>query len=246
MHWEAAARTDPGLQRSGNEDAHLCARDAGVFGIADGMGGHPAGEVASRLAVQTLARWVSDGHSRRFGAARLQTLLRDTVTRANLVIARQAAENPAESGMGTTLTALALVPRDGVAVLAHVGDSRAYRLRDGTLRQITVDHTWVQQQVDAGQLTESQARVHPFSSILTRALGTSIHVDVDALEVALRPGDLLLLCSDGLTAMLEDDEIRSLLASAAPPAALATRLIDAANARGGVDNITVVLVRILD
>lgn len=239
-------RTDRGRRRPGNEDAYFDRPEAGVFAVADGMGGHAAGEVASGLAVETLARAVDTGHSRRYGARRIARLLREAVEQANRVIYAQGLSDPARAGMGTTFTGLALVSRGHRAVLAHVGDSRAYCLRHGDLTQLTHDHTWVQAQVDAGMMSPLQARHHPFSSVLTRALGTEPWVEVDEIEVPLLADDLILLCSDGLTAMFEDDELRDRLAGGGPLDRLAERLIEEGNARGGVDNITVLLIRILD
>lgn len=146
--------------------------------------------------------------------------------------------------MGTTLTVLSFMPSEGVRLIAHVGDSRAYLLRDDRLTQITTDHTWVQRQVELGKLTPSRARVHPYSSVLTHALGSDDD-RIDALEADARPGDLYLLCSDGLTAVLEDEAIAELLQPDAALATSAERLIEAANEGGGPDNITVVLVRVV-
>ncbi|MGH7482928.1 MAG: Stp1/IreP family PP2C-type Ser/Thr phosphatase [Longimicrobiales bacterium] len=244
MKWESAARTDRGRRRPQNEDAFLVRPDLGVFAVADGMGGHAAGDVASRLAVDTIAERIEGAHSRRYGRRRAADILGAAVREANHTIHVAADVEPDKAGMGTTVTALAIVSRDHVAALAHVGDSRAYRFdRDG-LRQLTKDHTWVQQQVDEGMLTPYQARRHPFGNVLTRALGTDAGVDVDSLDTELRAGDLLLLCSDGLTTMLSDGDIAAILRDANGLGAAAEALVEEANARGGIDNITVVLVRI--
>lgn len=238
MNWECAALSDRGRRRPANEDSFLIRPDLGVLAVADGMGGHVAGEVASGIAISTLAEWVEREHSRRYGSTRTAGLLVDATHAANAAILARAEQEPDKSGMGTTLTALALVARDRSAVVAHVGDSRAYLLRDGALHQLTRDHTWVQQQVDAGTLTLHQARVHAFASVLTQALGTDRDVDVEVVHQEIRDDDRLLLCSDGLSGMLEDDEILAILLDAREPDAAAAALIAAANERGGADNIT--------
>lgn len=244
MKWESAALTDRGRRRPQNEDAFLTRVELGVFAVADGMGGHAAGDVASRLAVQQVADAITDAYSRRFGIRRATETLESAVLRGNREILAVAGREPDKAGMGTTLTTLALVSRDRRAAIAHVGDSRAYLYRDGRLSQLTRDHTWVQEQVGAGLLTQEQARRHPFGNILTQALGTDAEIRVDTHAFEILTGDLLLLCSDGLTAMLDDDGIGAILRESPDLEAVAQRLIDQANERGGHDNITVVLVRI--
>src|SRR5690606_21762654 len=165
------------------------------------------------------------------------------VMAANRAILEAADDDPARSGMGTTLTALALPPDADAFTIAHVGDSRAYLVRAGELRQLTTDHTWVQQQVDAGLLTPDEARRHPLSSMLTRAVGLVPDPEVDIIRGGLEPGDLLLLCSDGLTGMVDDDELLAILARDLPLDQIAHDLIDAANRNGGADNITAILIR---
>lgn len=255
----SAARTVTGRVRDGNEDSLLSLPEAGLFAVADGMGGHAAGEVASRLAVEALeAALAGDGGSDRPAPPDAERMV-GAIREANRAIRRDAGEHPERSGMGTTVTALALAA-DGRWRIGHVGDSRAYRLRDGDLRQLTVDHSWVGKRVAEGELTKEEARRHPMSSVLERALGTSAEVEVDVEEGDARPGDLLLLCSDGLSDMLPDPEIESLLAgtpaggaagrrSAEDTGAAALedavdRLVDAANRAGGEDNVSVVLVRV--
>lgn len=246
--WKSAARSDRGRVRDSNEDDFLHRPDAGLFAVADGMGGHAAGEVASRLAVDALEDELIGGDP---GVDDLPSPDRmvEAVREANRAILRDAEENPGRAGMGTTLTALALSGRDRWRI-GHVGDSRAYLFRDGELRQLTVDHSWVGLQVARGELTKEEARRHPMSSALERALGTSPEVEVDVEGGDVRPGDLFLLCSDGLNAMLPDPEIESLLRGGGdPPGAAeldetADRLVEAANRAGGDDNVTVVLVGI--
>lgn len=235
--------SDRGRVRDSNEDSFLELPEDGLFAVADGMGGHAAGEVASRLAVEALEERLS-------GAPSLPSAeqMAEAVREANRSILRDADENPGRSGMGTTLTSLAL-DVDGRWRIAHVGDSRAYLCRDDELRQLTTDHSWVGKRVAAGELTREEARRHPMSSVLERALGTSRDVEVDVEEGRAEPGDLFLLCSDGLTDMLPHADLESLLAeegasgSDGGPDDPADRLVSAANRSGGRDNITVVLVR---
>jgi serine/threonine protein phosphatase PrpC len=231
-------RTDTGRRRVHNEDVFLC--DPPLYAVADGMGGAQAGEVASKLAVAALAEH-PHGHGP-VGEDAVVTLVRE----ANRRIFRRSVEDPAAAGMGTTVT-VALVDEDaGTAAIGHVGDSRAYRIRDGVLEQLTTDHSVVAELVRAGRLTEEEALEHPYRSAITRALGTEEEVDVDTFTVLLQPGDTYLLCSDGLTSMMRDEEILGLASAHGDDLdALADALIDAANAAGGDDNITVVLFEIV-
>lgn len=246
MHWQAFGRTDRGRVRELNEDAYLVRPDLGVFAVADGLGGHAAGELASRIAVDCIERGMGDV-APELPAAERGARLRDAVRAASREILTHAARDPESAGMGTTVTAVAFSTAEPACAFAHVGDSRAYLLSpDGRLRQLTTDHTWVQQQIDAGYLTPRQARSHPYANVLYRALGAEFDVAVDTFRVELAPGDLLLLCSDGLTGMLSDDELRAILDPAGDLEALAQGLIDAANRRGGLDNTTVVLIRAAD
>jgi protein phosphatase len=239
MELEAAARSDGGRVRTRNEDAYLLRPEKRLFAVADGMGGHQAGHLASRLAVDTLDAEVETRHADvRSLADRLVLAARA----ANRVILERANAERGTEGMGTTLTALALAADR--AAIAHIGDSRAYRLRNGMLAQLTHDHTWVQGQVAAGRLSPDDVRGHPYANVLSRVLGMEDIEDADRLLIDVIPGDVFLLCSDGLTTMLEDDVIADILASDVPVAERASALIDAANARGGVDNITAVVVRI--
>lgn len=244
--------TDPGKKRSGNEDSYLVDNGLGLFGVADGVGGREAGEVASVIAVDTLREAVPDmlGVNDRTppaafakGADRVPTALRNAVALANRRILDAAAQTPARAGMGTTLTALLF--SGGRAIIAHVGDSRAYRLRKGVLRRLTEDHSVVAEQVKAGMLTPDQARTSVHRHVITRALGLGDNVSADLYNIDVRPGDMYLLCTDGLTEMVEDDEIRELLASPSPASAV-KMLISAANRAGGVDNITAVAVKVME
>jgi protein phosphatase len=230
---ETVWRTDTGRQRRENEDSAYV--QAPVFVVADGMGGAQAGEVASRIAIETFEAGLP-----RKGTpeSRLAELVRDANQR---IYDRSRAEH-GRAGMGTTLTAAYLV--DGRLVIAHVGDSRAYLLRDGELRRLTQDHSLVDELVRQGKLTEAQAAEHPQRSIITRALGPEPEVEVDTFSYPMRGGDLLLLCSDGLTSMVSEDRVAEILLASSAMDQAADRLIDEANEAGGRDNITVVLCRL--
>jgi serine/threonine protein phosphatase PrpC len=230
MRFVVGARTDVGRVREGNEDSYMVHEP--LFAVADGMGGHQGGEVASRLALDTL-REASDGAA-----------LAQAVQDANRAVFEQAARDPALAGMGTTLTAF-LADGDTLR-LAHVGDSRAYLLRDGGLQQITTDHTVVEGLVEKGEITPQEASIHPQRSILTRAIGVDGEVQVDQASIQLRPGDRLLLCSDGLTGMVDEADIQRILEEHADPQAAADALVDAANEAGGQDNITAVIIDVSD
>ena len=231
MKVRVGATTDVGIVREQNEDAYLVR--APIYAVADGMGGHQGGEVASRLALETVDRRSREDH---------EVDLRNAVRDANRVVLDRASGDTNLSGMGTTLTLLRV---EGPRVrLAHVGDSRAYLLRDGELRQLTDDHTLVNRMVKEGKLTDDEARIHPHRSILTRALGVDGDVQVDVFTVDLDPGDRILLCSDGLTSIVGDEEIRENLTSQPDPQAACDELVAAANRAGGPDNITVVVLDI--
>jgi protein phosphatase len=225
------ARTDVGKVRTRNEDAYLV--EEPLFAVADGMGGHRGGNVASALTIESIrdARpaWDPSGDP-----------LVEAVRHANRVVHERAAGDHNLRGMGTTVTVLQT--SDAVALIAHVGDSRAYLLRDGELRQLTHDHTLVQQMVDEGKISREEAGVHPARNIITRSLGVEEDVDVDEQQLDLHVGDRFLLCSDGLTGMLDDDEIGQLLGGEPDPQAAADALVDLAVERGGDDNVTTVVV----
>jgi protein phosphatase len=238
MRLSSSAATDVGRTRSGNEDSYVCGRN--VFAVADGLGGHQGGEVASAAAVEPLA--ALDGRDFADPADAAAALV-GAIREGNEAIIDRAAADPALWGMGTTVTAVALAGGRFLQ-LAHVGDSRAYLLRDGTLAQLTTDHTVVAEAVRRGLLTPEQAAVHPERSILTRAVGLDPRVPVDTPDpLELRPGDQVLLCSDGLTEAVDEPRIAALLADPGDGPDVCRALIDAANAAGGPDNITVVLLR---
>ncbi len=227
-----AAITDIGRVRTHNEDSVLA--QPPLFVVADGLGGHEAGEVASSIAVETLR----DHAPRRPDAKALARAVRA----ANREVLRAAREGYGKQGMGTTMTA-AIVEGTRIA-LAQVGDSRAYLLHAGALSRITEDHSMVADMIRRGQLSEAESRYHPNRSVITRALGTDPDMAADPYEFDAEPGDRLLLCSDGLTAMLEDGAIAEALAAYRDPAIAARMLVDAANDAGGHDNISVVVVDI--
>lgn len=247
----SSGKTDPGKKRVNNEDAFLTNDEARLYVVADGMGGHEGGEVASRILVETFSLAASRLLSEEPQAAspRLPggmdprlVVLRDAVVLSNEKILRAAATNPALSGMGSTVTALH-VWQDR-AYVAHVGDSRAYLLRSNDLRQLTNDHSLVAEQMRAGRLTPDQARLSPQRHIITRAVGIGEEVLIDQVRLAVRQNDTFFLCTDGLTEHVGDQEIAVILSDPAPDSA-ARRLIQTANDGGGADNITVVVVKIL-
>lgn len=243
LRWQYAALTDVGKRRTRNEDAWLAQPAARVYAVADGMGGHAAGDVASRLAIETVETTFARGLSPRIQGSALTRRMLDVFDAANAVILDQASAQPRLAGMGTTLTVLSPLLSSPQCVIGHMGDSRAYRMRHGALVQLTRDHTWVQQQVDAGMLTEPESRHHPLANVLSRVLGTSSVGHADTVIVDAEPGDIFVLCSDGVTRMIDDDELRALLMFQRPLEDHARRIIDAANARGGIDNSTVVLLK---
>ncbi|MGE5529247.1 MAG: Stp1/IreP family PP2C-type Ser/Thr phosphatase [Patescibacteria group bacterium] len=222
--------TDSGRQRPNNQDAY--GHRNGLFLVADGMGGYRGGEVASSIAVQCLISQAS-------GSEPLAEM-KAGFAAANLAIQEHAASRPECEGMGTTVAALYLTP--GLGYLAHIGDSRIYRLRQGELEILTRDHSLVAELVRQGSLSAEEARNHPRRSILTRALGTTEEPQVEYAEVDLADGDTFLLCTDGLTTEVTDTEIASILASGKSPRAKARQLVDLANRHGGSDNITAIVV----
>ena len=238
----AGAATDVGRVRQINEDRYLC--DVALFAVADGVGGHQAGEVAAQTAVETLqSSFVAKAPS-----GLTTDGLVDAVQDANEAVWRLAQTTSEKRGMGTTMTAVGLVQEDGEELLAlvNVGDSRIYRLQNGELLQLTDDHSLVEEMVREGKLTREEAAVHPQRSIITRALGMEPEIEVDWWELIPYRGDRLLLCSDGLTNELSDDRIAATLRQVADPKEAARDLVRQARAEGGGDNITVVVVDVVD
>jgi protein phosphatase len=237
-----AARTDVGRIRAGNEDSLYAdaTPSRGLFIVADGMGGHAAGEVASEMAVTIIAQELAaldsiDGPDSR---ERLSSALR----RANTAIYQRTVREAEKQGMGTTASVLVLA--DAGYLIGQVGDSRIYLLRGGALRQLTKDHSYVQEQVDAGYLTAEQARYHPYSNVITRCVGANDSVEPDLFSGEVLPGDVFLVASDGLTGMVDDKRLQQLLSSNAAPRRVVDALIAEANGRGGLDNITAILVQV--
>jgi PPM family protein phosphatase len=233
---DQATRTDTGRQRSANEDS-LFTR-APLFVVADGMGGAQAGEVASKTAAESFDRELSPAPPER--------LLRETIEAANRTIHERAQSDPDLAGMGTTITAAIVDPESEEVAIGHVGDSRAYRLRGSKFERLTRDHSLVEEMRRKGQLTAAQAEDHPQRSIITRALGPEPEVEVDLQTVPAQAGDVFLLCSDGLTTMLDDEQIGQILLRATSMAAAVRALVDEANRAGGRDNITVVAFHLED
>jgi PPM family protein phosphatase len=233
---DQAFRTDTGRQRSANEDSYFVR--APIFVVADGMGGAQAGEVASKAA--------ADAFDRDLPAGPPEPFLQATIEEANRQIHELASADASRAGMGTTITA-AIVDAEGEEVgIGHVGDSRAYRLRAGKLERLTRDHSLVEEMRRKGQLTEAQAEDHPQRSIITRALGPEPEVEVDMQTVPASPGDVFLICSDGLTTMVSDERIAELLGGATTMEAAVRALVDEANRAGGRDNITALAFRLED
>src|SRR5215467_13986409 len=229
-----AAATDPGRRRRRNEDAYVV--QPPLFAVADGMGGAQAGEIASRIAASAL---------RDSGAEAGEDAVAALIQEANRRVYEAAASDDARAGMGTTMTA-ALVEDDRVRI-GHVGDSRAYRVRDGSLEQLTEDHSLVAELVRSGKLSPEEAGIHPQRSVITRVLGTDPEVDVDTFEVEARPGDVFMICSDGLTSMVDDASILRVIEHNRTNLDRAARaLVDAANKGGGEDNITVIVFELGD
>jgi protein phosphatase len=247
-----AARTDPGLRRSSNEDSFCTRPDLGLFVVADGMGGHAAGEVASRVAVDTIETFISETagadknrtwpfpfeHTISLEGNRLKAAFR----LANRQIASAMADSADLRGMATTASAVLAGARG--ACIAHVGDSRIYSLSNGTLRQITDDHSWVEEQVRAGTMTANAARQHPWRNVVTRALSGGVDPDIDIVEITPKAGERFLLCSDGLSGVVPHEQIAEVVANESSLEALCDRLIAAANAGGGPDNITVLVLQV--
>ncbi|HEU4642160.1 MAG TPA: Stp1/IreP family PP2C-type Ser/Thr phosphatase [Gemmatimonadaceae bacterium] len=241
MELEVGQGTNTGMIRSGNEDSYFSDPEHGLFVVADGMGGHAAGEVASDMAVRILAdelRVVGEITDEGAAGERVQRSLKH----ANLAIYQRTLTEIDKQGMGTTASVLIL--RGGRYLIGQVGDSRIYLLRDGQLRQLTKDHSYVQEQVDAGVLTPEQARYHPYSNVITRCVGAGQDVEPDLYQGEVHRGDTFLVASDGLTGMVDDRRLQQLLMARASAQRIVEALISEANGRGGLDNITAIVVRV--
>ncbi len=245
MKIAARGLTDSGRKRDHNEDSFLVEEGLGLFVVADGMGGHAGGGTASRLAVQSIesklrrAREEDPGLRDARDGSKLREALAEAVKDACRNIHREAQEDVSLSGMGTTVTALGVNGR--AALIAHVGDSRCYLVRKGRIYQMTEDHSLVNEQLKAGAITADEARHSRFKNIITRSVGFEEEVQVDTVALEIEPGDRLVLCSDGLSNLAEDREILDIV-SKTPPDEAPGLLVDLANARGGDDNITVIVV----
>ncbi|HVD94107.1 MAG TPA: PP2C family serine/threonine-protein phosphatase [Vicinamibacterales bacterium] len=250
-----AVRTDPGLRRSSNEDSYCTRPDLGLFAVADGMGGHVAGEVASRLAVETIQTFITEtagadkNRTWPFGYEPAISLeanrLKAAFRLANRGIANAMADSADLRGMATT--ASAVLTGKNSACVGHVGDSRIYVLRNGTLEQITEDHSWVEEQVRAGTMSASAARQHPWRNVVTRALSGGGDPEIDTVEISPVHGERFLLCSDGLSAVVPNDAIARILGGdEGGLEGVCERLVGAANEGGGPDNITVLVLEVAD
>jgi protein phosphatase len=245
-----AVATHPGMRREGNEDAYCVRADLGLYLVADGMGGHAAGEIASKLAAETIEGVIRDTRNADMNSTwptpfdttlsvngnRLKTAFH--MANRRLTAAMENDEHL--RGMATTVAAVIIA--DSACTIGHVGDSRVYRQRDGELSVLTEDHSWVNEQVRAGRLTDTDARRHPWRNVVTRAITGGDDPSPDIQEIRLAAGDRLLICSDGLSSVVPNEEIHALIATGSSPETVSAALIEAANEAGGPDNITVVIV----
>lgn len=236
------AKTDIGKVRTMNQDYFIAsAQRPHLFILCDGMGGHKSGEIASRTAAESIETYVRMHSTLDLDEGKAKRLLNGAVQYANNIVSTRAASNEAYQGMGTT-TEVCLLDFDTLYI-AHVGDSRVYLLREGKLTQLTKDHSYVEELVQNGLITEAEAKHHPDKNVITRAVGTNRTVECDFSALALKQGDTLLMCSDGLTNMLTESEMKNLLISDENPDIVVENLIDCANGKGGKDNITAIVIR---
>lgn len=250
---EVAYKTDTGVVRSLNEDNILVDEERQIFLLADGMGGHNAGEEASEIAVNTMWNELKNRSKDEIKATRealekadtppILAVLEQAVMKTNKEIWKQAQSNAAKNGMGTTL--VASIMQDEFAFFAFVGDSRAYLITDSTIQQISEDHSLVAQLVKSNAITAEEAKTHPYKNVIIRSLGSNTDIKPDLLCLATQPSDIYLLCSDGLTNMLSDDKILEVILSN-PLKQACEKLIDLANGNGGSDNISVILFKVVD
>lgn len=244
MHLAVSARTDTGRLRKGNEDNLYADANEyrGLFIVADGMGGHAAGEVASQMAVDLISSELADLND--LTTPEAGPLVSRTLQLANRQVFQRTMREIEKTGMGSTASALLL--SDSRYLIGHVGDSRIYLVRQGEMRQLTRDHSLVQEQVDAGIITAEQARHHPQSNVITCCIGMSSEIDPDIITGDTQAGDVFLLASDGLTGMVEDRRLEQLLLSRATPERIVNAMIADANNNGGIDNITAIVVKVLN
>jgi len=252
MKIESFGITDVGRKRAHNEDSLSISDDIRLFLVADGMGGHNAGEVASSTAVETIMKFVrrcmeDKDFTWPFGLnsnlSEEANILLTAIRIANRNVCLRAAERYEYSGMGTTIVSL-YMENETMAHIAHVGDSRAYLIRKGIIKQITADHSWVNEQIQKNILTQKDARNHRWKNVITRALGNKLHVDIDLNTIDIEIGDLVLLCTDGLSSMIPDPDILQIIQSSEGQLEKACKnLVNTANEKGGLDNITVVLLK---
>ena len=243
---EAIGISDVGMKREKNEDAYLLRDDLGLYLVADGMGGHAGGEFASQIAVKTIEETIKNYPKYREEVTITGTpgepepfqMLNCAIQRACKKIHEKSLEDPDLRGMGTTI--VATLVNDENLWLAHVGDSRAYLIRDRNIQQLTEDHSLVHEQVKAGLLSAEEAKTHKLKNIITRSVGFQEEVEADLFNMTIKPGDLFLICSDGLTSLVEDEEIKEVLLSHDPKVAI-RKLVQMSNERGGDDNITILI-----
>jgi len=238
LRWQAAGISDTGLRRAHNEDTLILDQDQGVVIVADGMGGRPGGEYASSLAAGVIQAHLSSADGT---GAELGDRMAEAVSLANLEVWNASIADPTREGMGTTVTALALNPDSGRWIIGHVGDSRGYVLRDGKLRRITRDHTVVQDLVESGALSPAATADHPLGHLINRAVGTEGTVKVDIFQGDALPGDVFMLCSDGLAGLMTDDELEDALQGLVATGLdeKSAELVSLAHERGAPDNVTV-------
>lgn len=245
LKWRAAARTDAGCQRQRNEDNYYMSPDQRVFAVADGMGGAVGGAKASKLAVEAIEKQWKENPPPNNDREGIQKWLQETVNLANQTVWQQSEEDSTVKGMGTTVV-VAVQSDDSYMEIAHVGDSRAYLLRDGKPQLLTNDHSVVQEMVRAGRLTEEQARINPYKNLITRCLGHEEKVEVDHTPVNVRDRDWIVLCSDGLPTVLRDEQICDVVAKKDEPDVVCEELVKQTLDGGAPDNVTVVVVQYFD
>ncbi|MDA8428377.1 MAG: Stp1/IreP family PP2C-type Ser/Thr phosphatase [Geobacteraceae bacterium] len=248
MHTDSSGYSDKGLVREGNEDSFVVAPEMGFFAVADGMGGHNAGEVASRMAIDALRAYLEQtaaggsmpGNGKRPAYSAAANHLASGIRHANRVIYESTRHNPAWRDMGTTIVAAVL--NENLLSIAHVGDSRAYLLRGGGIIALTEDHSLVAEQLRSGQISRATAEISSERNVITRALGLEVEPEVDLCDLLLAPEDRILLCSDGLTTMVTEAKIRSIVLGSRDPNEICRLLVEEANINGGKDNITVAVI----